>query len=131
MNDTRSEFEKSLDPSYNPGKTGIIEKPEVTAVDMERGLDIDHHSRPLTVTFRTRYHALECWSVLKKTLEVFEVDQKTQGVMMEAMSTLAEVIDADVTIECKEKGIIQPEVNEEEVTHSLDCTTPEEASSES
>lgn len=95
--DSRSEFEKSLDPSHNPGPTGIIEKPEVTVKEMDG--EIDHFSRPLVVTFRVRYHALECWSALKTILESFQVDQRTQGVMMEAMNTLAEHIDADVKLE--------------------------------
>ena len=109
MEDNRTEFEKSLDPNYKPGPTGIIEKPEVTAKEMDGG-DIDHFSRPLTVNFKYRYHALECWSAIKKILETFQVDQRTQGVMMETMHTLASAIDADVRIECKEKGLIVEEV---------------------
>lgn len=110
MEDTRSEFEKSLDPNYNPGPSAILEKPEVTTKDMEKDLEIDHHTRTdFVVTFANRYQALECWSAIKTILESFQIDQRTQGVMMETMSCLANHIDIDVKKEAVEKGIIPPE----------------------
>lgn len=96
MEDTRTDFEKAL-------ATGTpLPAKEVTTKEMD-GDEIDHFGRPLTVTFKQRYQALEAWSCIKKILETFQVDQKSQGVMMEAMSTLAEAIDADVKLELEAK----------------------------
>lgn len=125
MEDNRTEFEKSLDPNYTPGPSAVIEKPEVTAKDMEKDLEIDHFSRPLVVCFKYRYHALECWSAIKKILETFEVNQQTQGVMMETMSTLAHAIDKDVRAEAIEKGLVIPVEEEKadgdrEPAHTVD-----------
>jgi hypothetical protein len=104
VEDTRTEFEKSLDPSYKPGPSPILEKPANTVKEMEEALD---HTRPLMVSFRCRFHAMECWSAVKNILETCQVDQKTSGVMMEAMSTLAECIDDDVRKELQEKAVAE------------------------
>lgn len=101
MHETKSEFEKSLDPNYQP-PLDVGQEKDLTVKTMEVSQKIDHHSRPLTVSFRTRYHAIEAWSSMKKILETFQVDQQTAAAMMESMSSLASAIDMDVKAEIEE-----------------------------
>ncbi len=111
MEDTRSDFEKSLDPDFKPGPSAIIQAPEVKlgVMEGEEG-EVNHHTRMnFVVTFKNRYQALECWSAVKTILETFQVPPQTQGVMMETLTCLAEHIDMDVKKEGIEKGLFPAE----------------------